>query len=182
MISLLIGNTMSSTNNDIAEDVVDEESIDDDEVVQECIRDKITKQSYEAMLTRAATGQELLPIIDLLPNSSQRYGHSITMNAIIKIIGRHSAFKGNCDNFYTIKVKKGKETKVPATYNSLTLSNKLLMKEMVKQISPDHGPWHEVMQLLCNCNEAFDDSAAALRLVGMPANRTACIAHMLCDE
>jgi len=45
------------------------------------------------------------------------------MNAIIKI--------ASCDNFYTTKVKKGKETKVPAMYNSLTLSNKMVIKEMV---------------------------------------------------
>jgi hypothetical protein len=44
---------------------------------------------------------------------------------------------------------------------------------MVKQLSPT---------LLHNCNEAINDSAAVLRLVGMPANRTACIAHMLYDE
>lgn len=69
-----IDTTMSSTNDsDIAKDDVDEESIDIDEVVQECIHNKITKQSYETMLTRAATGHELLPIVDLLPNSSQHY-------------------------------------------------------------------------------------------------------------
>jgi len=28
----------------------------------------------------------------------------------------------------------------------------------------------------------FNDSVTVLRLLGMPANRTACIAHMLCDE
>ncbi len=80
-----IDTSMSSTNDsDIAKDDVDEESTDIDEVVQECIHNKITKQSYETMLTRAAPGHELLPIIDLLPNSSQHYGRSIMMNAIIK--------------------------------------------------------------------------------------------------
>jgi hypothetical protein len=51
---------MSNTNDvDIAEDDVDKDSIDDEEVVQENICDKILKQSYEAMIIRAATGQEL---------------------------------------------------------------------------------------------------------------------------
>jgi hypothetical protein len=36
--------------------------------------------------------------------------------------------------------------------------------------------------LLRYCDEAFDDSAATIKLAGMPANQIACIAHMLCDE
>ncbi len=32
------------------------------------------------------------------------------------------------------------------------------------------------------CDEAFNESAAALRQLGMPANWIACISHMLCDE
>jgi hypothetical protein len=56
-------------------------------------------------------------------------------------------------------------------YNSLALSNKMLVEEMVKQLSPTHGPWHKVVQLLCNCDEAFNDSVVALRLFGMPANQ-----------
>jgi hypothetical protein len=106
---------------EIAEDDAEEESIDDDEVVQDSICDKVTKQMFSEMLTRAATGQDLLPIIDRLPNSSQCYGHSIATNAVIKIISCHSAFRASCDNFYTLKVKK--ETKGPATYSSLTLSS-----------------------------------------------------------
>ena len=58
----------------------------------------------------------------------------------------------------------------------------MLLKDMMKQLSPTHGPWHEVVQLLCHCNEAFDDSAAAIKLAGMPADCIACIAHILCDE
>jgi hypothetical protein len=58
----------------------------------------------------------------------------------------------------------------------------MLLKDTVKELSPTHGPWHEVVQLLCHCNEAFDDSAAAIKLAGMPADCIACIAHILCDE
>ncbi len=38
------------------------------------------------------------------------------------------------------------------------------------------------MQDLCICDEVFNDSAAALRQIGMPANQITCISHMLCDE
>jgi hypothetical protein len=88
----------------------------------------------------------------------------------MKIISCDSAFRSNCDNFYSTKVKKGKETKVPAKKKKVPE-----MYNMVKQLSPTHGPWHEVVQLLHNCDEAFNDSAAALRLVGMPAYHTACL-------
>jgi hypothetical protein len=33
---------------------------------------------------------------------------------------------------------------------------------MIKDIRPNHGPWFEVTQLFHNCNEAINDSAAAL--------------------
>jgi hypothetical protein len=141
----------ATSADEIAEDNGEDKSIDDDDddgVVQESICNKATKQSFVEMLTRATTGQDFLPLIDLLPNSSQCYGHSITMNAIMKI----------------------KETKVPAKKKKVPE-----MYNMVKQLSPTHGPWHEVVQLLHNCDEAFNDSAAALRLVGMPAYHTACL-------
>jgi hypothetical protein len=98
---------------EIVEDDAEEESINDDEVVRESIHDKVTNQSFAEMITRAATGRDLLPIIDLLPDSSQCYGHSITMNAVM-----NSAFR---DNFYTLKVEKVKETKVRVTYKPYSL-------------------------------------------------------------
>ncbi len=106
---------------------------DDDESLKESVRDKVMKQSFTKMLERASSGQELLPIVDLIPNLSQKYGHSIAINAIIKLIDHHSAFRDHC-------VKKRKETRVPAMYTSLTLSNKMLLKDMVKQLSPTHAP------------------------------------------
>jgi hypothetical protein len=57
------------------------------------------------------------------------------MNVIIKITCCHSAFRVSCENFYSTKVKKGKEAKVPAMYN------------MVRQLSPINDPWHKVVQL-----------------------------------
>jgi hypothetical protein len=71
---------------------------------------------------------------------------------------------------------------VPATFTSLNQANKQLLKDMIKEVNPEHGPWFELTQLLHNCDKAFNDSAAALHQVGMPANHIACIAHMLCDE
>jgi hypothetical protein len=38
------------------------------------------------MVDGIITGTDLLKLVDLLPNSSQHYGHSIAMNALIKII------------------------------------------------------------------------------------------------
>jgi hypothetical protein len=44
----------------------------------------LTKQSFTARVEIASAGEALLELIDLLPNSAQKYGHSITMNAVIK--------------------------------------------------------------------------------------------------
>ena len=170
----------SIVNDDGFED--DDDDATEEEMAIETARDQITKQSYNAMIDSATTGTDLLSIIDLLPNSSQRYGHSLTMNALIKIIIRHPSFKDRSDNFYCVKVKKGKDTKVPSTFTSTNHGNKLSFKSMLQELKPNHGPWLEVVQVLRMCDEAFNESAAALRQLGMPANRIACISHMLCDE
>jgi hypothetical protein len=88
---------------------LDDEDNDDDEVAMETVHDQATEQSYMAMVDSATTGTDLLKLIDLLPNSSQYYGHSITMNALIKIIICHPSFREWSDHFYCIKVKKGEE-------------------------------------------------------------------------
>jgi hypothetical protein len=41
---------------------------------------------------------------------------------------------------------KEKEMRVLTMLNSLTLSNKMLILERAKQITPQHGPWHEALQ------------------------------------
>jgi hypothetical protein len=53
---------------------------------------------------------------------------------------------------------------------------------MMHEITPVNGPWFEVIQLLRHCDEAFNESAAAVTRKGRPTNRIACISHMLCDE
>jgi hypothetical protein len=75
---------MANTNaNDIDLLLMDS---DDDQLMEEFIRDKVTKESFLAMIESATTGGDFLNIINLLPNSSQRYGHSLTMNAITNIV------------------------------------------------------------------------------------------------
>jgi len=103
-----------NTDNDLDDDVDDD--VDDDEIVEENLRDGLTKQSFSSLINNATTGTDLLKIFDLLPNSSQRYGHSLSMNALIKIIIRHPVFRERASIFNTIKIKKGKETTVPSTF------------------------------------------------------------------
>jgi hypothetical protein len=87
----------------------------------------VTKESFLSMVETTSDGGDFLKIINLLPDSSQLYGHSLTMNAIIKIISRHTTFKDRCTGFYTTKIKSGKEMKVASTYNTLNQSNKELL-------------------------------------------------------
>jgi hypothetical protein len=155
---------------------------DDDELIDEIIHDRVTKESFLSMVETASDGGDFIKIINLLPNSSQRYGHSITMNAIIKIICHHTTFKDWCMGFYTTKIKSGKERKVASTYNTLNQSNKELLRSMIREITPSNGPWFEITKLLKLCDEAFNESAASISRKGMPMNRIACVAHMLCDE
>ena len=112
---------MPSVANDDDDDDVD---TDDEEYTQEVIRDKTTKESFLSLIDSASEGADLIRIINLLPNSSQRYGHSLTMNAVVKIISRYSTFKDRCAAFYTTRMKGGKETRVVSTYNTLNQSNK----------------------------------------------------------
>jgi len=90
---------------------------------------------------------------------------SITMNAIIKILCRSPIFKDQCNLFYAVEVKKGAETKVPSTFNSLSPSLQSALFNVVSQVSPTNGPWEQVTQLLRHCKEAFDESAAAAKML-----------------
>jgi hypothetical protein len=71
---------------------------------------------------------------------------------------------------------------VLSTYNSLTKSNKSSLRDIISEIEPEKGPWGELLTLLRNCDEAFNESSAAITAKGLPLNRIACISHMLCDE
>jgi hypothetical protein len=70
------------------------------------------------------------------------------MNAIIKILCHSPIFKDQCDSFLAVKVKKGLETKVPSTFNSLSPSLQSALSNVLSQVSPTDGPWEQVTQLL----------------------------------
>jgi hypothetical protein len=99
--SFIFYQNMSSDLNDVADD----DDSEDEELAQEVIQDKTTRDSFLLMIDAASDGANLMKIISLLPNSSQRYGHSITMNAVVKIVSHHSTFKDHCTAFYTTKRK-----------------------------------------------------------------------------
>ncbi len=50
---------------------------DNDELVDEIIRDRVTKECFLSMVETASDGGDFLKSINLLPNSSQRFGHSL---------------------------------------------------------------------------------------------------------
>ena len=79
---------------------------DDKELALDIIRNTTIKESFLSLIDSASIGEDLVTIIELLPNSSQQYGHSITMNAVLKIISRYTLFKDRCTSFYTMR-KKG---------------------------------------------------------------------------
>jgi hypothetical protein len=57
----------------------------EDEVEEE-EPESITKERFLERIDSAADGIYLLELLTFLPNTAQRWGHSITMYAIIKII------------------------------------------------------------------------------------------------
>jgi hypothetical protein len=99
---------MNAINDD--DDLLLEVDTDDEDLALDIIRDKTTKESFMPLIGSASKGEDLLRIIELLPNSSQRYGHSLTMNAVMKIISRHATYKDRCTSFYTMKKSGGRET------------------------------------------------------------------------
>jgi hypothetical protein len=128
-------------------DATDDDN-DDEDIVQESLRDGLTEQTFKSLIESATIGTDLLKIFDLLPNCSQQYGHSLTMNALTKIIIHHPLFCDRASIFNTIKIKKGKETTIPSTFISLSQTNKQLLKDLAAEVSPTHGPWLELTHLL----------------------------------
>jgi hypothetical protein len=56
-------------------DATDDED-DNDDIVQESLQDGLTKQTFTSLIDNATIRTDLLKIFNLLPNCSQRYGHS----------------------------------------------------------------------------------------------------------
>jgi hypothetical protein len=163
-------NANTGVDSGIGDEDDDNDDNDDNEVAMDTIYNQFTKQSYTATVVSATTGTDLLKLINLLPNSLQLYVQSITMNALTKIVIHHPSFCEWSDPLYSFKVKKGKETKVVSMLTSLNQVNKQLFKSMLQELKSVNGPWFEAKKGLHNCDDAFNDSAAALRQIGMPAN------------
>lgn len=69
-----------------------------------------------------------------------------------------------------------------STYTTLNQSNKELLRGIIREMTPSNGPWFEINNILKLCYESFNESAASVAREGMPTNRIACIAHMLCNR
>jgi hypothetical protein len=104
----------------------------------------LTKQSFTTHVEEASAGEALLELIDLLPNSAQKYGHSITMNAVIKLIARAPVFCDDTACLYTTKQKNGREVKVPLTFSASSKDTQAFVKSLIKRLKPDYGTWFEV--------------------------------------
>jgi hypothetical protein len=50
------------------------------------------------------------------------------------------------------------------------------------KLIPTNGPWNQVVQVLWQCYEAFNQPAPAVKQTGMPANCITYVSHMLVDE
>ncbi len=134
-----------------------------EEEVEEDEAESMSRKRLLERVNNASSGNDLLDVLALLPNIAQRWGHSITMHAIIKILCHKPIFKDQCDLFYAVKVKKGMETNVPSTFNSLCPSLQSALFNLLSQVSPTNGPWEQVTQLLHHCEETFDESVAAAK-------------------
>ena len=64
----------------------------------------------------------------------------------------------------------------------LSKSNQGSVRDIIREIELEKGPWGELLTLLRYCDVAFKESSAAITPKGLPLNRIACISHMLCDE
>jgi hypothetical protein len=155
-------------------------SSEEEAEVEEC--ESMSRDRILERFNSVSNGNEVLAVLALLPNTAQRWSHSITTNAIIKVLCCSPVFKDQCDSFYVVKVKKGVETKVLSTFNSLSLSLQSALFNVPSQVSPYNGPWEQVIQLLHHCEEAFYESAAATKQAGMSAYWIACGSHILTDE
>jgi hypothetical protein len=79
------------------------------------------------------------------------------MNAIIKILCRSPILQGSMQFI--------------SASNSLSPSLQSALFNVLSQVIPTKGPWEQGKQLLHHCEEAFDESAAATKKSGMPANQ-----------
>jgi hypothetical protein len=57
-----------------------------------------------------------------------------------------------------------------------------LLRGIIHEMTPSHGPWFEVINILKLCNEAFNKSASSIARKGMPTNQIPFVAHILHDK
>jgi len=82
---------MATTTNDI--DSLFNDS-DDDDLVENTICDKVTKESFLALVEAASNGGDFIKIINLLPNSSQRSDRltNTTEKAMVRLFSPSPTF------------------------------------------------------------------------------------------
>ncbi len=97
-------------------------ALSSEDEVEEEEPETMTRERFLKRVDSATNGNQLLELLTFLPNTAQRWGHSITMNAVIKILCHSPTFKDECESFYAVKVKKCVETKVPSTFIGLSPS------------------------------------------------------------
>jgi hypothetical protein len=102
MATLEQSTNADNTNNNNNDDDDIEDDDNDDTVVKESLCDGVTMQSCASLEENSKSGSDLLKLTNLLPNSSQRCGHSLTMNATVKIMVRHAMFWDQGSIFYTV--------------------------------------------------------------------------------
>jgi hypothetical protein len=122
----------------------------------------MTRERFLERVDSATNGIQLLELLTFLPNTAQRWGHSITMNAVIKILCCSPTFKDQCEPFYAVKAKKG----VDKGSINLHWSHQSAVFNAVTQLTPTYGPCDQVRQLLRHCDEAFNESTVSVKQAG----------------
>jgi hypothetical protein len=85
-------------------DDIEEVFSPEDEIEEEGLK-SITRGRFLEKIESAINGINLVKLT-FLANSAQKWGCSITMNAIIKRLCHCPTLKGQCKSFYTVKVKQ----------------------------------------------------------------------------
>jgi hypothetical protein len=171
----------------------DEISIsEEEEVVEEADEDlaaddteEMTKERFARTLETARSGTELAPLISALPNSGAKYGYSLVMNSILKILVMEAKylcqFGSQC---FTTKKLKNTSKSVINTYKKLDTASQSLVNDIISGLTSDDLIWGMIVKVLsiAGCEAFCSDDDVRTGKGSAPANRIACAAHMLLDE
>jgi hypothetical protein len=147
------------------------------------INEKMTKEKFVLLIIDDAMDRnDLLALTEKLLISPKSYGHSLTMNGIVKLICRHPMFADQKHKL--MNIKKGGTNPTPSTFIGLSHEMKSRnVKYLITTISPVGGPWTEIVAALRKSSLGFDVTQTNNnQKMGVNANRIACITHMLLDE